>query len=183
MTDRSGRPWLPHDWFGAALPTNARIDQSSWLYSSFALLHCHSRLPEAVTIAEHSGVYIGSFFELGPTGSVAIGRYCTVVGAIIRTDRRVTIGDYAFISHDVVISDDPFAVPPDGSLPARTTSGTGATLGDDVWIGTGAVIVGPVAIGDRAIVAARAVVTADVPPDAVVAGAPARVVRQGDSAG
>ena len=52
-------------------------------------------------------------------------------------------------------------------------------IGDDVWIGNcGALILKGVTIGDRAIVAARSVVTKDVPPDCVVAGNPARVVKQ-----
>src|SRR5258706_2499038 len=51
------------------------------------------------------------------------------------------------------------------------------TIGDDVWIGSGAMILKGVSIGDRAIVGARAVVTKDVPADAIVAGNPARIVR------
>jgi maltose O-acetyltransferase len=50
-------------------------------------------------------------------------------------------------------------------------------IGDDVWIGTGAVILKGVTIGARAIVGAGAVVNRDVPPDVIVAGNPARVVK------
>jgi virginiamycin A acetyltransferase len=50
-------------------------------------------------------------------------------------------------------------------------------IGPDVWIGTDAVILPGVTIGAGAIVAARAVVSRDVPPYSVVAGNPARVVR------
>ena len=51
------------------------------------------------------------------------------------------------------------------------------TIGNDVWIGHGAFIKPGVTIGDGAVVAAQAVVTRDVPPYAVVAGAPARVKK------
>lgn len=51
-------------------------------------------------------------------------------------------------------------------------------VGNDVWIGTEAMILPGVTIGDGAIVGARAVVAADVPPYAVVVGNPARVVRR-----
>ena len=51
-------------------------------------------------------------------------------------------------------------------------------VGNDVWIGYDALIMPGVTIGDGAIVAARAVVVADVPPYAVVGGNPARVVRR-----
>lgn len=50
-------------------------------------------------------------------------------------------------------------------------------VGNDVWIGREATILPGVTIGDGAIVAARSVVSIDVPPYAVVAGNPARVVR------
>jgi chloramphenicol O-acetyltransferase type B len=50
-------------------------------------------------------------------------------------------------------------------------------IGNDVWIGTEALISSGVTIGDGAVVGARAVVTRDVPPYAVVAGNPARVVK------
>jgi virginiamycin A acetyltransferase len=51
------------------------------------------------------------------------------------------------------------------------------TIGNDVWIGARAVILDGITIGDGAIVGACAVVTKDVPPYAVVAGVPARVIR------
>ena len=54
-------------------------------------------------------------------------------------------------------------------------------VGDDVWIGSGAIILKGVTIGDRSIVAARSVVTKSVPADTIVAGNPARPV--GSTAG
>ena len=51
-------------------------------------------------------------------------------------------------------------------------------LGNDVWIGYEAVILAGVTIGDGAIIGARAVVTRDVPPYAIVGGVPARLIRR-----
>ena len=51
------------------------------------------------------------------------------------------------------------------------------TVGNDVWIGLGVAVKNGVTIGDGAIIGARALVTKDVPPYAVVAGVPARVIR------
>ncbi len=51
------------------------------------------------------------------------------------------------------------------------------TIGNDVWIGAGAIVLGGVTIGDGAIVAAGAVVTRDVPPYAIVGGVPAKLIR------
>lgn len=50
-------------------------------------------------------------------------------------------------------------------------------IGNDVWIGTDARIMGGIKIGDGAIVAAGAVVTKDVPPYSIVGGVPARIIR------
>ena len=51
-------------------------------------------------------------------------------------------------------------------------------IGNDVWIGYEAVVLAGVTIGDGAIVGARAVVTKDVPPYAVVAGVPAKMIKK-----
>ena len=53
-------------------------------------------------------------------------------------------------------------------------------IGDSVWIGRRAMIMKGVNIGERSIVAAGAVVTKDVPPDVIVAGNPAKIVKQID---
>lgn len=50
-------------------------------------------------------------------------------------------------------------------------------IGNDVWIGRNAIIMGGVTIGDGAIVGAGAVVTKDVPPYAIVAGVPAKIIK------
>lgn len=52
------------------------------------------------------------------------------------------------------------------------------TIGDDAWIGGGAILVGPCTIGEGTTVAAGAVVTGDVPPYVVVGGVPAKVIKR-----
>lgn len=66
-----------------------------------------------------------------------------------------------------------------GFDPARRAAANrgDTTIGHDVWIGTGAALMPGVSIGPGAIIAAHAVVTRDVPPYALAAGNPARVVR------
>ncbi|MCM2603285.1 sugar O-acetyltransferase [Rossellomorea marisflavi] len=59
----------------------------------------------------------------------------------------------------------------------NTTYASPVTIGKSVWIGSGSTILPGVTIGDRAVVAAGAVVTKDVPEGTVVAGVPAKVVK------
>lgn len=58
--------------------------------------------------------------------------------------------------------------------------GAPITIGDNVWLGAGAIINPGVTIGDNAVVGSGAVVTKDVPANVVVAGVPAKVVRELD---
>jgi acetyltransferase-like isoleucine patch superfamily enzyme len=170
--------FLSHDWFPRQLPANVAIGPRSHLYSSFAFIHCHSHRPYAVRIGHDSGLYIGTYFDLGPRGQVEIGNYCTVVGAVIRTDRRVVVDDYAFVSHEVVIADTFAAVSPRADIvidePGEPT--ISVIVRRNAWVGTRAVLLGGADIGEGAIVGAAAVVDFAVPPYAIVAGNPARVV-------
>jgi len=107
--------------------------------------------------------------------------------------RRLTIGRYCSIADKVEIllggdhrldwvSTYPFAAMrglfPDAQAPEDYHTSRGdVVIGHDVWLGSGCMILSGVTVGHGAVVAARAVVTRDVPPYAVVAGNPARVVR------
>jgi maltose O-acetyltransferase len=59
----------------------------------------------------------------------------------------------------------------------RSEHGAPVTIGEDVWVGGGAIILPGVRIGDRAVIGAGSVVTRDVPADVFAAGNPCRVVR------
>lgn len=65
-----------------------------------------------------------------------------------------------------------------GHIPGHPKTRGNVVIGNDVWIGAEAVIMSGVRIGDGAVVGARAVVTRDVPPYAIVAGNPAALIRQ-----
>lgn len=162
---------LAHDWFPRPLPERVQIGPRSWLYSSYAFHHSHG----AVSIGADCGVYNGTQFELGPDGAVEIGDFCTVVGAIIATNGRVTIGDHTFIAHEVVIAGTPFALPPAEAAASRSAP---IEIGAGVWIGHRAVILGGVRIGEDAIIGAGTIVTADVAPGATAAGNPTRILTR-----
>lgn len=63
------------------------------------------------------------------------------------------------------------------SLPFPSWSRGDVVIGHDVWVGVDALILSGVTIGNGAIIGARSVVTRDVPPYAIVVGAPARIAK------
>lgn len=67
--------------------------------------------------------------------------------------------------------------PLDAALRRRQEYGKPVTIGSDVWIGGGAIVLPGVTIGDRAVIGAGSVVTRDIPADVFAAGNPCRVVR------
>jgi len=124
---------LEHDWFPLPLPPGVEIGPRSWVYSSFAFIHCKSRRPRCVRIGADSGVYHTTFFELGPEGEVEIGDFCSIVGAIIATNGRVAIQDHVFVAHEVVIADGPFAAPPGAAAGGQGPRAT-IEIGINAWI-------------------------------------------------
>ena len=114
-------------------------------------------------------------------GRLTLGHGTNVngLGTRIVCAQEVTIGAHCTLSWDVQVLDTDFhAITVDG---VQRPSVAPVRIGDRVWIGTRAVVLKGVTVGDGAVVAAGAVVTADVPPGAVVAGVPARVVGRADS--
>jgi acetyltransferase-like isoleucine patch superfamily enzyme len=116
---------------------------------------------------------------------VAIGDYCTLVGVVIATNARVVIESYAFLAHEVVIADHFAARPWRGTAGAASAAPQPSVIiGEDAWIGARATLLKGARIGAGAIVGAAAVVDFDVPPLAIVAGNPARIVgRAPDASG
>jgi acetyltransferase-like isoleucine patch superfamily enzyme len=175
------------DWFARPVPANVVLGPGTWLYSAYAFLHYRSRRKVAVRIGHDCGIYRETFFDLGPDGEVEVGDYCTLAGPIISTNGRVTIGDYVLISREVFIADRPFAAPPCDDRMAEAPSEE-ITIGDNAWIGSRAILLPGAQVGEGAIIGAAAVVDFEVPPFAIVAGNPARIVgfarpQQGDANG
>jgi acetyltransferase-like isoleucine patch superfamily enzyme len=112
-------------------------------------------------------------------GTVEIGAK-TVLGqeCTISAYQRVSIGRECVVADRVMLIDfDHNVADPEVPIRLQGIYKRDVVVGSNVWIGYGAQILRGVTIGDNAIVGASAVVTRDIPANAVVAGAPARVVR------
>jgi acetyltransferase-like isoleucine patch superfamily enzyme len=111
--------------------------------------------------------FIGHGCSFSIADQVTIGRSCLLAGG-------VAVFDMDGHPLDAVARREGRPTPPQQVRAVR--------IGDDVWAGAGAVILKGVTVGDRAVIAARSVVTKDVPADTIVAGNPAQVVRRLDQA-
>lgn len=110
----------------------------------------------------HTSIGAGSWFNTGMT---------------LIDDAEVRIGAHVLFGPHVTVAT--AGHPLDPTLrSAGAQYSAPVTIEDDVWVGAGAVILPGVRVGRGAVVAAGAVVTGHVPPMTVVAGVPARVVRQ-----
>lgn len=110
--------------------------------------------------------YIRSGGQLSFVSS--IGRFCSISSDVLIGQSRNTHPTNWVSSHPFQYTDSPL----------RYVSQSSTTIiGHDVWIGRGALIFEGVSVGTGAIIAAQSVVTKHVPPYAIVAGIPARVVR------
>lgn len=105
--------------------------------------------------------------RIGPGLRLPHGGRGVCIHPFTRMGRNVTVFEWVSIGAIEQLDDRGRALPADLVLPV---------IGDDVYIGTGASIFGPVHIGDRARIGIGAVVFRDVPPGATVLPAPARVV-------
>jgi len=107
----------------------------------------------------------------------AIGKFCSIAAMT-----RINPGNHpmhrASQSHFTYRASTYFAGEPDDMEFFAWRRAHRVTIGHDVWIGHGAIVLPGRSIGDGAVIAAGAVVTKDVPPYAIVAGNPARPIRQ-----
>jgi acetyltransferase-like isoleucine patch superfamily enzyme len=121
---------------------------------------------------------IGCFVEIQKNATV--GARCKISSHSFICE-GVTIEDEVFVGHHVCFTNDrmPRACNPDGSMQTeRDWKVVPTRVKRRASIGSGAVILAGITIGEGAMVGAGSVVTKDVPPRTIVAGNPARVIRE-----
>jgi len=112
-------------------------------------------------------------------GAITIGDYVMISpGCRISSGHSITIGHSVMMANGVYIADsDWHGVYNRAERPLEPTP---VVIKDNVWLGDNCTVLKGVTIGENSIVAARALVNKDIPPNVIVAGVPAKVVKQLD---
>lgn len=138
---------------GITLGTSVTVDERAILRASGTM----RELGVGITIGDRSAVGIGNVIHGG--GGVTIGADCLLA------------------PYCAVYSENHGTSAVDGPIRKQAAERNPVVIGDDVWLGVGVTVLAGVTIGSGAVVAAGSVVTTDVEPGSVVAGVPARPIR------
>jgi acetyltransferase-like isoleucine patch superfamily enzyme len=169
-----------------SLPWNrARIHREFMRREAFVRWPVHGNVLEALN---EGRLEIGANTLLEPhvwltaphRARIRIGAGCFLnIGVMVAAMELVEIGDHCMFANGCFVSDanhrfsDPhLPVPWQGF----TTKGP-TRVGDNVWCGVNVVIGSGISVGERCVIGANSVVTTDIPPFSIAAGAPARVLR------
>lgn len=116
----------------------------------------------------------------GDNSRLTIGSNVKLVNTLINlASGRVTIGDDVLFGHGcmVITGSHDYKVSGAARQASIPPEGRDVVIGKGVWIGSGAIILGPCAIGDNAVIAAGAVVNKDVPANTIHGGVPAKHIK------
>lgn len=182
---------LPWDWHDGIVPDNVVLDPASLLETTYSFNLYRSQAPVGLRMEAGATAYTGTMFDVGPRGSISIGRCSMINVAWLICDDRIEIGDHVLVSWNAVLMDS-YRQSTDAAIrrkqlerfyheriePDDIVKPRPIRIGDGVWIGFEAIILPGVTIGEGSTVGCRSVVAEDVPPYSIVAGNPARIVRR-----
>jgi len=112
-------------------------------------------------------------------GRIRVGDYCLICpGVRISAATEIVIGDNCMLASGVYVTDSDWHDTYDRVAPIGKTAPV--HIGENVWVGDGAIVCKGVTIGENSIVGAGSVVVSSVPPNVIAAGNPARTVKHLD---
>ena len=172
---------IPYKKSSLILSPTSRIKIKGKLSLNSNLKHKNG-ITTILRMEDHSKLLVDGNFEFFYGGDILCLQNSTLrIGSgfcnsnvKIRCTKSIKIGNDVAISHDVTIMDsDAHQIIREDYIKAKPV-----IIGNHVWIGSRAMILKGVRIGNGALVAAGAVVTKDVPPNSLVAGVPAVVIKR-----
>lgn len=190
---QDGRRYIDYDWYAGGIPANVELGKDVYIDTAYGFAPFFSEQWPGLSFGDASGAYDRTTFVVGTHGRIEVGAYTVLNGTYLVCHDRIRIGEHCLIAWGAVLTDT-WAGSAEASLDARRSVLCAAaadsarrlspvaaprpvTLEDNVWVGFDAVILPGVTLGRGSIVGCKTVINEDVPPYAVVAGDPARVIR------
>lgn len=146
-----------------------------------------NRILERLLGGRGENLWITPPFYVDYGNNIYFGNNCEVnMNCTFLDDNKIVIGDNALIAPNVQIytayhptsAAERFGAPkPDGTFEFCKTQTAPVIMGNQVWIGGGAILLPGVTIGDNVVIGAGSVVTGDIPDNVIAYGNPCRVVR------
>ncbi|MBA2546294.1 MAG: acyltransferase [Solirubrobacterales bacterium] len=136
---------------------------------------------DRLRIGEGTLLEPGCWLTLGPDARITIGKGCFLNrGAMLAAHELIEIGDHVMFANHCFVGDaDHRYDDPDVPITWQGFTGRGPVrIGSNCWFGVNCVVTGGVEIGDRTVIGSNSVVTKDLPPGVIAAGAPAKVIRE-----
>jgi len=174
-------------WFERnALPWNrGRIHWELMRREAFARWPLHGNVLEALRdgrlqIGANTLLQPNVWITLADDATVSIGEKTYLnIAVMVAAYGRVEIGSHCMLANGCVVTDANHRFDdPDKPVPWQGLHSKGPTrIGDNVWLGANVVVTSGVTIGERCVIGANSVVTQDIAPFSIAAGAPAKVLR------
>jgi acetyltransferase-like isoleucine patch superfamily enzyme len=133
-----------------------------------------------VTLADRVTIHRNVVLETGRQGYIEVGAGASILpGCQVKAYvAPILIGEGVMIAANVALYSYDHGIAPDRPIRRQAlVAKAPITIGNEAWIGTGAIILNGVTIGEGAVVGAGSVVTKDVPAGAIAVGNPARVIK------
>ena len=169
-----------------SLPWNrARIHWELMRRGAFARWPLHGNVLQSLrdgrlVIGEHTLMEPHVWLSVPPPGRIRIGSGVFLnLGVMVAASELVEIGDHCMLANGCLVTDaDHRYDDPARPVPWQGFTSKGPTrIGDNTWCGAHVVVTSGVTIGERCVIGANSVVTEDLPPFSIAAGAPAKILR------
>jgi len=188
-----GRLYINGDWYYRGLPPSITIADSAYIDTSYGFSAFRSEQPDAMIVGEASGCYDRSSFIVSDKGKISVGKFTILNGTTIICKEQIIIGDHCMLAWGSVLTDTwltaglisiearralLYTVAQDASRPYPFFGNAAPIiLEDNCWIGFDSVILPGVRLGRGCVIGCKTIIDMDIPPYAVVAGSPARIIR------
>jgi acetyltransferase-like isoleucine patch superfamily enzyme len=181
-----------HDWYPGVFPANISSGDMVYFDTSYSFTSFNSIQQDSFKIGYASGNYGRSNFVTGINGKIKIGQFTVLEACTIIANNSVSIGDNCMFSWGSVITDswldnETYEIEIRRNILKEAsqsknrnfnhTTSSSVIIENNVWVGFGAIILPGVRLGQGCVVAAKTIISSDVPPYAVVAGSPARIIK------